>query len=325
MKKYCLFAVSIILLASCNLGSKEKEVKAKKTFANITTTVLEKAVLAGGKLIRVDSFPSVNIVPRPVDVWLPEKYSSDKKYAVLYMHDGQNLFDATTTWNQQEWMIDEVATKLMNEKTTKDFIVVGIHNIPKIRFLDLYPQKSFDYLTETQLDSIKTNAFKNGITIESFSGDNYLKFIVDELKPYIDATYSVKTAKEDTVIAGSSMGGLMSWYAISEYPTVFGAAACLSTHWEGLTPEPNNPLPAAIFSYLENNIPDSKSHRVYFDYGNKTLDQHYPQYAPTVDALFKNKGYTAENFKNIFFEGADHSENSWQKRVDIPLTFILKK
>ena len=207
MKKHFILFISILLFLPIKLFAQER--------SKITAVVVENAVLASGKLMRIVRFPSKNIVPRPVDVWLPENYSAEKKYAVLYMHDGQNLFDATTTWNQQEWMVDEVATKLMEEKITKDFIVIGVHNIPKIRFLDLYPQKSFNYLAEEQLDSIKKNAIKKGITLDSFSGDAYLKFIVDELKPYIDKTYSVKTDKENTAIAGSSMGGLMSWYSFN--------------------------------------------------------------------------------------------------------------
>lgn len=87
----------------------------KQITSKIVAQELEDAVLAGGKLMRIDSFPSKYLVPRSVDVWLPNNYSTSKKYAVLYMHDGQNLFDETTTWNKQEWQIDEVATRLMKE------------------------------------------------------------------------------------------------------------------------------------------------------------------------------------------------------------------
>uniref|UniRef100_UPI003F6C17FF alpha/beta hydrolase-fold protein n=1 Tax=Polaribacter sp. TaxID=1920175 RepID=UPI003F6C17FF len=111
MKKI-LFLVLTFITLSCKTQKQETKTDVDK-FATISANILEKAVLAGGKIIRVDSFPSKLITPRPVDVWLPENYSENKKYAVLYMHDGQNLFDATTTWNKQEWMIDEVATKLM--------------------------------------------------------------------------------------------------------------------------------------------------------------------------------------------------------------------
>ncbi|WP_299667739.1 alpha/beta hydrolase-fold protein [uncultured Polaribacter sp.] len=314
---------SILLLTTCKTQKRETT-KEQQVASKIIATVLDKAVLAGGKLIRVDSFPSKNIIPRPVDVWLPENYSEEKKYAVLYMHDGQNLFDATTTWNKQEWMIDEVASKLMKENTVRDFIVVGIHNIPKIRWQDLFPEKAMDFLSKEDKDTLYKEAAKNNFST-NLKGDAYLKFLVEELKPYIDTAYSVFTNKENTFVAGSSMGGLMSMYAVAEYPTVFAGAACISTHWVGGTPKETNRLPNAIFSYLEANLPDSESHKMYFDYGNKTLDQFYPQYAPKVDSIFLNNGYNSANFKNLFFEGTNHSELSWQKRVDIPLTFLFKK
>ena len=135
--KNLVFVFLMISIISCK--SQKKENIKSNNLSNINATVIDNAVLAGGKLIRIDSFPSKYIQPRPVDVWLPENYLDNKKYAVLYMHDGQMLFDATKTWNKQEWMIDEVATKLMREGVTKDFIVVAIHNISQIRWQDLKP------------------------------------------------------------------------------------------------------------------------------------------------------------------------------------------
>ena len=296
----------------------------QKKQENSNVVQLEKAVLAEGKLFRIDSFPTKNIVPRPVDIWLPENYSTEKKYAVLYMHDGQNLFDRTTTWNKQEWMVDEVASKLMNENKTRDFIVVGIHNIPKIRWQDLFPEKAINYLPEKVKDSIYNDAKQKNFNLD-FKGDEYLQFLVNELKPFIDATYSTSPNQENTFVAGSSMGGLMSMYAITEYPEVFGGAACLSTHWVGGMPSKNNPMPKAIFDYVAAKAPSAQNHKIYFDYGNKTLDQYYPQYAPKVDSIYQSKGFSNENFKNLYFEGTDHSEKSWQKRLDIPFTFLLKK
>ena len=318
--KNILFLLSILLVISCKAQKKESNTK----FDNINAIHLEKAVLAGGKLIRVDSFPSKNITPRPVDVWLPDNYYSEKKYAVLYMHDGQNLFDATTTWNKQEWMIDEVATRLMKEGITRDFIVVGIHNIPQIRWQDLFPQKAMDYMDKSAKEEVYKNAAKNNFSTH-LKGDAYLKFLVTELKPYIDETYSVHSNKENTFIAGSSMGGLMSMYAISEYPDIFQGAACVSTHWVGAMPQANNPFPEAIFSYVAKHVPSPENHKLYFDYGDKTLDQYYPQYAPKVDSIYTNNGYTEKNFRNIFYPDTDHSEKSWQARIDVPLTFLLKK
>ncbi|TVZ57898.1 putative alpha/beta superfamily hydrolase [Flavobacteriaceae bacterium MAR_2010_105] len=288
----------------------------------IVVKKVENAELYEGNLFRIDSFPTHFIKTRPVDIWLPKNYSKDKKYAVLYMHDGQSLFDSTTTWNKQEWKVDEWAYKLMNSGLVKDFIVVGIHNIPAIRWLDLFPQKAIDYLDPKEKERLFEDAKTRNISTD-FKGDNYLKFLVKELKPFIDSTYSTLPDQKNTFIAGSSMGGLMSVYALSEYPDIFGGAACLSTHWVGAMPRPDNPFPDAIFDYLEANLPQSNSHKLYFDYGNKTLDENYPEYAPRVDEILLAKGYSNENFKNLMFEGTDHSENSWNKRFDIPLTFLL--
>ena len=320
--KNVLFFLFITLLFSCNLSQKEK--KQVKANTPIKAYELTSATLAAGKLIRVDSFPSKKIKPRPVDVWLPENYSIDKKFAVLYMHDGQNLFDSLSTWNKQEWMIDEVATDLMRNNITKDFIVVGIHNIPQIRWLDLFPEKAMQNLSDKQIKEAQSIS-NTKVDLEDFKGDEYLQFLVSELKPYIDNTYSVYTDKENTYVMGSSMGGLMSMYAISEYPTIFEGAACVSTHWVGAMPQKNNPFPKAIFSYVAKHIPNAESHKIYFDYGNKTLDQFYPQYASTVDSIYTNNGYTENNFRNIFYSNTNHSERSWQKRVDVPLTFLLNK
>ncbi len=278
-------------------------------------------------IIRIDSFPTKYIVPRNVDIWLPKEYSAKKKYSVIYMHDGQNLFDANTTWNKQEWKADEIASKLMTENKVKDFIIVGIHNIPEIRFLDLYPTKTLDYLPKNTKDSIFEDSKKKELNIveADFKGDNYLKFIVEEVKPYIDANYSTLKKAANTFIAGSSMGGLMSMYGICEYPAVFSGAICISTHWPGMYPKENNPIPDSFFSYLKAKIPSPKTHKFYFDFGTETLDQYYPQYEETVNKLFYEKGYTTKNYKNLRFEGENHSELSWQKRFDIPLLFLLEK
>ncbi len=320
--KYSIIILVFLLTFSCKTEQKKsvpQEIKTEKVyFKDYPHAQLER-----GKLLRLDSLPSKYITPRPVDIWLPENYSKDKKYAVLYMHDGQMLFDATSTWNKQEWKVDEWASKLMKENKIKDFIVVAIHNIKEERWQDLFPQKSFEYLSDE--DKTLINQQKNHIKEGSkLNGDNYLKFLVEELKPMVDSEFSVYKNKENTFVMGSSMGGLMSMYAICEYPNVFGGAACISTHWPGAMPIDNNPLPWAILKYMEANLPDPMSHKMYFDYGTETLDKYYPKYAPTVTKIMLSKGYNETNFKNLKFEGTNHSEDSWNQRLDVPLTFLLK-
>jgi enterochelin esterase-like enzyme len=276
---------------------------------------------ASGSIHRIDSFPSKHIVPRPVDIWMPDGYSPKKKYAVLYMHDGQMLFDSLITWNKQEWQVDEWASKLQNEEKTKDFIVVAPHNIAEIRHSDYFPKKPFELLSQKQQDSIFSEAKKHNLSLTRLNSDDYLKFLVTELKPFIDSNYSVFTDTNNTFVAGSSMGGLISMYAVSEYPNVFGGAACLSTHWIGTFTNENNPIPEAFFTYMDANLPNASTHRIYFDYGTATLDAMYLKYQDKVSEVIGKKGHQI----NRKFEGADHSENSWNKRLDIPFVFLLGK
>lgn len=285
------------------------------------------AVPSNGKIIRHENFPSKLVAPRHVDVWLPEDYSPKQKYAVLYMHDGQMLFDPTITWNKQEWGIDEAAGRMMAFDRSRKYIVVGIHNISEIRHSNYFPQKPFESLSEKTRDSLyQLNRFEQvklfGKEVDS---DNYLKFIVTELKPFIDAKYSTLKNSANTFIAGSSMGGLISWYAVCEYPEVFGGAACLSTHWVGVFDTLNNPIPDAFFKYLKEKLPNPATHRFYFDYGTATLDALYEPYQQKVDEIMKEKGFGTKNWSTRKFLKAEHSENAWRARVHIPLMFLFGK
>ena len=297
--------------------------------------MLSRSILAQNKLPQVNSghidrlenFKSNFVSSRNVDIWLPEDYSASTQYAVLYMHDGQMLFDPKQTWNKQAWNIDEVASELMKSMRLNNFIVVGIWNGGETRHADYFPQKPFEGLTKIEKDSLLKQLKRAGKIEESFhvNSDRYLQFIVRELKPYIDKHYSVFKNKENTFIAGSSMGGLISLYAICEYPKIFGGAACLSNHWVGSYSQENNPFPMAMLNYLQSNLPDPKSHKIYFDCGNQTLDALYPSIQLQVDQVMKRKGFNEDSWMSKYFPGDDHSEKSWSKRLHVPLLFLLGK
>lgn len=280
-----------------------------------------------GKVQRIENFKSEFVDARNIDVWLPDGYSDNEKYAVLYMHDGQMLFDAETTWNKQAWEVDEVAGKLNSEGKVKKFIVVGIWNIAAKRHPEYFPQKPYERLSPIQKDTITAQLQKAGRTKAVFKpySDLYLKFLVTELKPFIDKTFSTLPDKENTCIAGSSMGGLISMYAICEYPEVFGAAACMSTHWPGIFAVENNPIPEAFNEYLRKKLPNPKTNKIYFDYGDQTLDALYPPLQEKVDAVMIEKGFTSDHWITKFFPGKNHSEEAWAERLAIPLEFLLKK
>jgi predicted alpha/beta superfamily hydrolase len=281
-----------------------------------------------GTIERIEKMASKFVDARNVDVWLPEGYTTKKKYAVMYMHDGQMLFDSTKTWNKKSWDVDKIVSKLLAEGKLEDVIVVGIWNGDKSRHADYFPQKPFENLDARKKEMILNAARSNGVSVFGnyhLQSDGYLQFLVEELKPLIDQKYSTRKDVAHTFIAGSSMGGLISIYAICEYPKVFGGAACLSTHWPGIFAMKDNPIPEAFVDYLRKNLPDPKHHKIYFDYGDKTLDANYPPLQKMVDAVMKEKGFTERNWMTQFFPGQDHSEGSWRSRFEIPLQFLLGK
>lgn len=273
-----------------------------------------------------ENVASTNVEPRNVAIWLPQHYSPKKKYAVLYMHDGQMLFDSTITFNQTEWGVDECLTKLIREGKIKNTIVVGIWNTKENRHKEYFPQKPYESLSKQDKEKVGISLEKIGMSKEfKPTSDNYLKFIVEELKPFIDTTYPTLQDKENTFIAGSSMGGLISMYAICEYPHVFGGAACLSTHWPGTFEVENNPIPESFYSYLKEKLPNPSNNKIYFDYGTIDLDAMYPPLQAKVDEIMQSKGFTKENWITKKFEGENHSENAWKKRLHFPMEFLLKK
>jgi enterochelin esterase-like enzyme len=242
------------------------------------------------------------------------------------MHDGQMLFDPEQTWNKQAWDVDDIATSLMNDGKIQNLIVVGIWNAGQGRHANFFPQKPYESLSAVERDTITAQLQRIGRTKQVFqpNSDNYLKFLVEELKPHIDKTYRVKKAKKHTFIAGSSMGGLISMYAIAEYPNVFGAAACLSTHWVGTFSAENNPIPNAFLRYLDEKLPKLKKNKLYFDCGDQTLDALYPPIQAKVDALMLKHQFDEKHWKTEFFKGKDHSEKAWKERLHIPLFFLAR-
>jgi predicted alpha/beta superfamily hydrolase len=155
--------------------------------------------------------------------------------------------------------------------------------------------------------------------------DEYLKFIVEELKPFVDQNFRTLPDKKNTFMMGSSLGGLITIYAEASYPDVFGAVACLSTHFP-ISFKNNPEIPSLVISYLKTRLPKSKNNRIYFDYGTETMDSWYEPYQKQMDLVMKSIGYVqGKNWETRKFEGAEHSEVAWRIRLDIPLVFLLGK
>jgi len=283
--------------------------------------------VAAGTIVDLGVVQSKYTDPRRVVVWLPTGYKPHgPKYAVLYMHDGQNLFDKATAGYGKEWEIDEHLDRLIAQKKVRPTIVVGIWSTPK-RLQEYVPAKAFDHLPPAYMDRVRGLYGGNPLS------DGYLKFLVRELKPRIDARFNVRTDRANTIVMGSSMGALISLYAIDEYPKVFGGAGMVSTHWplflptqgaKSISDEEFQIVSSAFERYLTPALPSPATHKLYFDHGSETLDSAYAAYQQRVDVVVAKRGYRqGVNWMTRSFPGQAHDEISWSSRVDIPLQFLL--
>ena len=286
-----------------------------------------------GTFHHIESFYSTYVEDRPVDIWLPDEYekNKDQQYSVMYLHDGQMMFDQPTSpFNKGVlmklyslyaklrygtgffWDVDKTVARLIEEGSIDPIILVSVYNLPEVKRRNEYmPQKMITEQIATEFLHKESDIRKENIT-----SDKYLRFLVDELKPYVDQNYRTKSDQSNTFIMGSSMGGMISAYAISEYPEVFGGAACLSTHW----PLGGN----SVTSWYENHWPQAGNHRIYFDRGTEGYDSTYGPGQVHMDSIMKKNGFIRDlDWKSLVFEGESHTMAAWQKRLHIPLEFLL--
>lgn len=271
-----------------------------------------------GSLTRLPVGAGDGLADRKVQVWLPPDFDRRQSHAVLYMHDGQMLFDPAGTWNGKAWQVDITATTLLGQHQLRPFIIVGIDNDPQRRHAEYFPQAALQHLQPPTLRS----QFINEALGARPAADAYLRWIVTQVKPAVDDRYPTLPGHDNTFMMGSSMGGLISLYAACQYPQVFGGVAALSTHWIGSF-ERNTQIPAALRQYLENHLPPPAHLRLYLDRGTQGLDALYDDAQRDIDVLLHKRGYSDRVLQSRVFEGATHDEVSWAARVDQPLRWLL--
>ncbi len=287
----------------------------------LTLEPLESAVFRVGRqdIVRYDNMESSHgILPRHVDVWLPAGYDEDSEdYAVLYMHDGQNLFNDSMSYGGVEWGIDETLQRLIDEDRVRKTIVVGIWNSTD-RGRDYMPVFAWEAIPADQRDGLQASIGGDPLS------EGYYGFITEELKPMIDASYRTKTGRDDTFLMGSSRGGLISLDGLMRHGDTFSAAACVSMHWTGIFHPTDAVTQQMTMDALAAELPSSERFRIYYDHGTTELDAGYGEFQLRVDELMRVSGYTADgNWVTRVFEGTGHHERFWQARADIPLTFLL--
>lgn len=225
---------------------------------------------------------------RSIQVWTPPGYENcDEPFSVVYMHDGQNLFEPAETFAGVDWRADETAYKLMKKGKIRNCIIVGIPNSPdRMQELDLATRK----------------------------GKAYAKFIINEVKPFVDSHYNTRKDPANTAIMGSSMGGLMSFQMATKYPNIFQLAGCLSPSFQ-ITKE-------KIFDFVQK--PGYLPHYVkyYLDSGEyePPITRTFVRMMKAMKKLGFKDGY---NLLGYYDKRATHCEAAWAKRLHIPFKFLL--
>lgn len=266
--------------------------------------------VVGNLLVLQDCYSPQLDNHRDVLVWLPPTYAAgDKRYPVIYMHDGQNLFDAYTSY-AGEWQIDETMTALSAEGI--DAIIVGLPNMKELRGIEYSPYP-FSPVGSDPLDG---------------RGDTYIRFIMETVKPIIDTSFRTRPEAASTGLAGSSMGGLISLYGFVMYPEVFGLCAAFSTaYWLG-----DNGLLATIKAHADghgrvyHDIGTHEGETVTWWFGITENEGHnvYLQGVRDLQAALLEKGYRlGDTLMYIEDQGAIHREHAWAARFPAAISFLL--
>jgi predicted alpha/beta superfamily hydrolase/DNA-nicking Smr family endonuclease len=239
--------------------------------------------------------------PRTIAIYLPPGYDNDRSlsYPVLYMQDGQNIFDEATAFAGVEWSMDETAERLIRSGRIEPLIIVGVYNTP-------------DRLTEYTQVADPSMGGGGG-------ADTYARFLIDELKPLIDSTYRTRPEAAHTAVGGSSLGGLVSFYLGMAYPQTFARMAVVSpaVWWAS----------AEIFNWVR--PPRATHSRIWLDMGTTEgrtagANERLLKGARSLRDTLVNCGWIlGRDLRYLEAEGAQHNEAAWASRVEPMLAFLF--
>jgi predicted alpha/beta superfamily hydrolase len=269
----------------------------RTSFRRVLRLENRRAAIRPGRIEHIHEFESQILGnKRTVTVYLPAGYDDrdDRSYPVLYMQDGQNLFDAERAYIPgQHWKLKEAADAAIGERTAAPMIIVGVDHAGTGRMDEYTPVQD-----------------------EKHSGggraDDYARMLVEELKPMIDSRYRTLTDPDNTAIAGSSLGGLVSLHTILTRRDAFGRAAAMSPSvWWG-----NRAILETVDAY------NGPAPRLWADTGGREGLEAL-QNARALRDRINRKGWGEETFRYYEDRRADHSERAWERRVRIVLEFLF--
>jgi predicted alpha/beta superfamily hydrolase len=245
-----------------------------------------------GKVIYHEQMTFEGLLPRDIIVWLPPGYeeNKDQNYPVLYMQDGQSLFDPITSYTKIDWQIDEAADSLIRKNEIEPIIIVGIYN----------------------------TADRNEEYAPTPKGTKYMQFIITKLKPFIDKSYRTLPDRINTAVGGSSMGGLISFILAWNYSSYISKAACLSPAFKY-----DNFDHTKIVEYY---FGVKKDLRIYIDNGGVGIEKNLqPGIDSMIEQLNKKDFITNKDLFITIDSTAQHNEAAWAKRVFNPLKIFFNR
>ena len=249
---------------------------------------VQKPHTIAGDLRLHDVQSSILDATRTVAVWLPPGYLKDdvSRFPVLYLHDGQNLFDSATAFGE-EWQVDETSTALIQRGEVDPIIVVGVYNAGDRRVDDYTPS----------VDA--THGRGGGAAL-------YGRMLVEELKPWIDTTYRTLPSAASTALGGSSLGGLATLHLGLRYPTAFGMLAVHSpaVWWDQ----------QVIIKQVES-LTGRLPLRIWLDAGTAEGATVIPDVRALRDAFLRKGWRLGHDLAYVEVEGAGHDERAWAARV----------
>ena len=258
-----------------------------------------------GTVLLLDAVPTTHVLPRPVFVWLPPGYERDTaaRYPVLYLHDGQNVFDALASG--AEWQVDENAQRLVLAGEVMPFIVVAIPS-----------DRGGDRIRELTPTAMVLPPDGSGGLRLSLSGGGlaaYARFLIEDLKPVVDARFRTRRGPQSTAVGGSSLGGLASLWLALHHGNTFGAALVVSPSvwWddEFMLRDPSLRRPA---------LPRP---RLWLDIGLQEGERAVDGVRRLRDAL-RERGWSAADLAYTEDPEGRHDEASWARRVEGMLRFL---
>jgi len=250
-----------------------------------------------GNVVRHDDFRSELVdAGRRVWVYLPPQYDKETErcFPVLYMHDGQNVFDGATAFLPgKEWQADETAERLIREGRIEPLVIVAVDNAAERR-------------TDEYTPAADAGARGGGAAL-------YGRMLVEELKPWVDRTYRTRPGREDTGLAGSSLGGLVSLWVGLTHADTFGKIAALSTSvwWDD----------GFILRFVES-LPEKPDTRIWTDMGTREGDRALAAARRLRDALVARGWQEGADLRYVEARGATHDEPAWAERLPAVLEFL---